>query len=134
MLAILDGTVMPAEEARIPATDEGFLRGDGVFEVIRLYAGRPFALDEHLERMTRSAANLRLPLDVDALRDDVDRLLERAQPGDAKLRLVVTRGGRRIALVEGLPEMPPSMALACVEYAPTRLLDAIKSLSYAANM
>ena len=57
MLAILDGTVMPAEEARIPATDEGLLRGDGVFEVMRLYGGRLFALDDHLRRLGRSAAD-----------------------------------------------------------------------------
>ena len=63
-LAILDGQVLPAAEALVPATDEGLLRGDGVFEVIRLYGGRPFALDDHLARIARSAANLRLELDV----------------------------------------------------------------------
>ena len=45
-LASVDGEVMPAGEATIPAKDEGLLRGDGVFEVIRVYEGRPFALDE----------------------------------------------------------------------------------------
>ena len=50
-LTSVDGTIVPAAEATIPASDEGLLRGDGVFEVIRLYAGRPFALDEHLARM-----------------------------------------------------------------------------------
>jgi branched-chain amino acid aminotransferase len=50
-LASIDGAVMAAAEATIPVTDEGLLRGDGVFEVIRLYEGRPFAFDEHLARM-----------------------------------------------------------------------------------
>ena len=50
-LACLDGVVGPAADATISVTDEGLLRGDGVFEVIRLYDGRPFALDEHLERL-----------------------------------------------------------------------------------
>ena len=59
-LASLDGAVAAAAETSIPVTDEGFLRGDGVFEVVRVYDGRPFALEEHLDRMTRSAANLRL--------------------------------------------------------------------------
>ena len=63
MLAILDGTVLPATEATIPATDEGLLRGDGVFEVVRLYGGRAFALDDHLTRLGRSARNLRLEVD-----------------------------------------------------------------------
>ena len=133
-LAILDGTVMPASEARLPVTDDGLLRGDGVFEVIRIYAGRPFALDEHLARMQASAARLRLPLDLAAIRTDVDALLAAAAPGDAKLRLLVTRGGRRIALIESLGDFSLPLALATVEFAPVRILDGVKSLSYAANM
>jgi len=43
MLASVDGAIGPAEEARIPVSDEGLLRGDGAFEVMRLYQGRPFA-------------------------------------------------------------------------------------------
>jgi branched-chain amino acid aminotransferase len=133
-LACLDGTVLDAAAASIPVTDEGLLRGDGVFEVVRLYGGRPFALDEHLERMAGSAERLRLPLDVDALRADVRALLEAATPGDAHLRMLVTRGGRRVLLLEERREVAPSISLALVEYAPPRLLDQIKSLSYAANM
>ena len=134
MLAILDGTVMPAEEARIPATDEGLLRGDGVFEVIRLYGGRPFALDDHLDRMRRSARNLRLPVDLDAVRADVGALLAETGPVDAALRVLCTRGGRRLALVEPLKHRPAQLALATVTYAPSRILDGVKSLSYAGNM
>jgi branched-chain amino acid aminotransferase len=134
MLAILDGTISEASEARIPVSDEGFLRGDGVFEVIRLYGGRPFALDDHLARMGRSAANLRLPIDLDAVRADADALLERSDVADAALRLVVTRGGHRLGIVEQLMALPDALALATVEYAPTRVLDGVKSLSYAANV
>jgi branched-chain amino acid aminotransferase len=135
-LASLDGIVGPAAEATVPATDAGLLRGDGVFEVIRLYGGRPFALDAHLERLTRSAANLRLPLDMDAVRADVARLLAAAagEPDPGCLRIVLTRGGRRLLLTESLPEHAPTIALATVTYAPVRLLDGIKSLSYGANM
>lgn len=133
-LACIDGHVVPAEQATIPATDEGLLRGDGVFEVLRLYAGRPFALDEHLERMARSAANLRLEADLTTLRADVDALLSQAGAVDGLLRLVLTRGGRRLALVEPLPDLPAAVRLGYVTYAPTRVLDSIKSLSYAANM
>ena len=132
--ACLDGVVMDAAEARIPATDEGLLRGDGVFEVIRLYEGRAFALDDHLRRMGVSAENLRLPIDLDAVRADAELLLADAGAVDGALRLVVTRGGRRLAFVEPLKELPETLALATVTYAPTRLLDGVKSLSYAANM
>jgi branched-chain amino acid aminotransferase len=133
-LAILDGAVMPVADVRIPATDEGFLRGDGAFEVIRLYAGRPFALDDHLERMAGSAAGLRLEFDAAAMRADVEALLGARDTGDAVLRLVVTRGGRRLGMVEVLKDFPDTLALASVTYAPTRILDGIKSLSYASNM
>ena len=65
----------------IPVTDQGLIRGDGVFEVIRLYGGRPYALDAHLARLERSAAGLRLPLDIDAVRADVARAARRARAG-----------------------------------------------------
>lgn len=132
--ACLDGAVMPAGEARVPATDDGVLRGDGVFEVIRVYDGRPFALEDHLARLERSAANLGLAIDVEAVRRDVGALLASKPDHDGVLRLVLTRGGRRLALTEPLPDRPPLARLATVTYAPTRILDGVKSLSYAANM
>jgi branched-chain amino acid aminotransferase len=134
MLAILDGTVSDASEARIPVSDDGFLRGDGVFEVIRLYGGRPFALDDHLARLGNSAANLRLSVDLDAARADVEALVEANDVDEAALRIVVTRGGHRLAMIEELKPLPPTLAVASIQYAPTRVLDGIKSLSYAANV
>jgi branched-chain amino acid aminotransferase len=133
-LACLDGEVMPTQDAHIPVVDEGLLRGDGVFEVVRLYDGQPFALDQHLDRMVRSAANLRLAFHRAAVEADADALLAAATPGDALLRVLVTRGGHRVALIEALPALPSSIALARLTYAPTHVLDGIKSLSYAANM
>jgi branched-chain amino acid aminotransferase len=135
-LASVDGSVMLASEAVIPATDEGLLRGDGAFEVIRVYDGRPFALAEHLRRLERSAANLRLPVDLEAVRADVWRLLASAGTGPAHelLRIVVTRGGRRLLMTEPLAREPDQVRLATITYSPTRVLDGVKSLSYAANM
>ena len=134
MLASLNGQIQPAAQAVIPITDDGLLRGDGAFEVIRLYRGAPFALDEHLERMQRSAGNLRLPLDRAAFEADIAALLAADPPGDAQLRLIATRGGLRLAIVEPLAAVPPTLALRTVTYSPPRLTDDIKSLSYAANM
>ncbi len=135
-LASVDGEIMLASEATVPAADEGLLRGDGVFEVIRIYDGRPFALDEHLRRLERSAANLRLPLDVEAVRSDAGRLLAHAGsgPDHEALRIVVTRGGRRVLLTEPLPETSGHVRLRSITYSPTRVLDGVKSLSYAGNM
>lgn len=133
-LAVLDGVVMDVARAQISVTDEGLLRGDGVFEVVRLYAGRPFGLDEHLARMADSAGSIRLPFDADAVRDDAERLLDAHGGADGMLRLVVTRGGRRIGILEPLPAFPPTIAVQTITYSPTRVLDGVKSLSYGANM
>jgi branched-chain amino acid aminotransferase len=134
LLASVDGVIGPAEDARIPATDEGLLRGDGGFEVMRLYSGRPFGYDDHLARLHRTCAGLRLPIDSDALTAELDALLLATGPADALLRVVVTRGGRRIALIEPLPEHGASARVGTVTYAPNRVLDGLKTLSYAANM
>ena len=66
MLASVDGAIGPAEQATIPVSDDGLLRGDGAFEVMRLYSGTPFALDEHFARLQRSCAGLRLDADLSA--------------------------------------------------------------------
>ena len=132
----MDGLITLASEAKIPATDEGLLRGDGAFEVIRVYDGKPFAFEQHLTRLERSALNLRLPLDLEAIRADSGRLLAHAGagPDHELLRIVVTRGGRRLLLTEPLPATPERVRLASIIYSPTRVLDGVKSLSYAANM
>lgn len=136
-LAHLDGRVIAAAEALIPATDDGFLRGDGVFELIRVYEAGPFALGEHLDRLERSAANLRLALPVPRAqleREAAELLAARGSGFDGALRIVLTRGGRRLLLTEPLPA-PRAHARVCfVTYSPSRILDGVKSLSYAANM
>lgn len=135
-LASLDGELMPAARAMIPATDEGLLRGDGVFEVIRLYEGRPFALEDHLQRLERSAANLQLEVDLERIRSELARLLSAvtAAPEHEALRIVVTRGGHRLLLTEPLAGKEGALSLASITYQPTLILDGVKSLSYAANM
>jgi branched-chain amino acid aminotransferase len=134
MLASVDGTVGPAEEARIPVTDEGLTRGDGAFEVARLYGGRAFALDDHMARLATTCEGIRLPFDESALRAEIDALLEAAGPVEALLRVVLTRGGRRVLTIEPLPPRPPSARVMTVTYAPNRVLDGLKTLSYAGNM
>jgi branched-chain amino acid aminotransferase len=137
-LACLDGAIAPAAETLIPVTDEGLLRGDGAFEVVRVYDGTPLLLGEHLDRMERSVANLRLegPFHRERYAVEAAELLE-ARGGrsfDGCLRLLLTRSGRRVLITEPLPSQPEVARLASVTYAPTRVLTAIKSLSYAANM
>src|SRR5262249_15559060 len=134
----LDGVVAPAAETSIPILDEGFLRGDGVFEAIRVYAGRPFATIDHLDRLERSAKNLHLDMTVPRaeLEADIENLIGRrgAEGFTGALRIVLTRGGRRLVMTEPIAEFADRARLAFVTYSPTRILDGVKSLSYAANM
>ena len=135
-MASLDGEIMLASEATIPVTDEGLIRGDGAFEVIRVYDGVPYAFDAHLARLRRTGDTIRLPVDLEAVRADSHRLLAEAGTGeDAQLlRIMLTRGGRRILLTERMPSVPERARLMSVTYSPTRVLDGAKTLSYAANM
>src|SRR3954453_13493361 len=135
-LASVDGQIAETSEARIPAADDGLLRGDGVFEVIRLYRGRPFALGEHLDRLERSAAAIELPIERTAFEEEIAALLAEFGEHEAQLRLVATRGGRRLAFTENLPPYADaeSTSIASITYSPTEILNGVKSLSYAANM
>jgi branched-subunit amino acid aminotransferase/4-amino-4-deoxychorismate lyase len=136
-LGTLDGRTAPADELSIPVTDEGLLRGDGVFEVIRVYDGVAFALDDHLDRLERSGSNLRLPgVQRVELESEIPELLDARGGGefDGVLRIVITRAGHRLLLTEQAAAKPPGVRLGIVTYAPTHVLDGIKSLSYGANM
>jgi branched-chain amino acid aminotransferase len=133
-MASVDGRIGPTGEAVIGLKDDGLYRGDGAFEVIRLYDGRPFALDDHIARLERSAASLQLEFDRTALRAEIAALLEAAGPLDSQLRLIVTRGGRRIAATENIPRHGETIRIASVIYQPTVILNGVKSLSYGANM
>ena len=132
--ARVDGSISPTAEAVVPLPDDGVYRGDGVFEVIRLYGGRPFALGDHLDRIERSAAAIELPVDRAAVEREVGALLDEVGEADGALRIVLTRGGRRIAVTEPLPDWPRTVSVATITYAPSEILTGVKSISYAANM
>ena len=78
-------------DGRIPVTDSTVLRGDGCFEVVRAYDGRVFALDDHLDRLARSAAALQIDLPN---RDDLVIWVEKTamELGNGAVRVVVSRG------------------------------------------
>ena len=134
LLASIDGEITPSDQATLSLPDDGLYRGDGVFEVIRIYGGQPFALAAHLDRLERSAAAIELPVARAALEAELAPLVERAGDNDGQLRIVLTRGGRRILLSELLPEWNETLTLATVSYQPTIILTGVKSISYAANM
>jgi branched-chain amino acid aminotransferase len=133
-LASVDGRISATAEAIVPLKDDGLYRGDGAFEVIRIYDSRLFALSDHLDRLERSAAAIELKFDRGALEREIESLLDQAGDIDGQLRLIVTRGGRRIAAIESLPPHAETLRVATVTYSPTVILNGVKSLSYAANM
>jgi branched-subunit amino acid aminotransferase/4-amino-4-deoxychorismate lyase len=90
----LNGSLVPAEEARISVFDRGFLYGDGLFETFRAYRGRLFLWDLHRERLRRGLEELRLPLPhgLESIPAAALELLRANQLSDASLRLSISRG------------------------------------------
>ncbi len=120
----VDGEFYPAAEARISVFDHGFLYGDGVFEGIRAYNGRVFRLDEHLDRLYRSAKALLLeiPLAKGAMRDVVLESCRRNGLRDAYIRLVVSRGRGDLGLD---PRKCPTPTVVCIADAISLYPDAL---------
>lgn len=94
MLVYLDGDYVPHEDARVSVDDRGFLFADGVYEVIRVYAGRAYELEEHLDRLERGLAMLRIQhRDTGAIEHAIPRLMEQNQvTGPGLIYIQVTRG------------------------------------------
>jgi branched-chain amino acid aminotransferase len=94
VIAYVDGEWTPAADARVSVLDHGLLYGDGIFEGIRVYGGRPFLLEEHLDRLEASARAivLELPTERAVIAALCAEAAERAGLDDGYLRLVVTRG------------------------------------------
>lgn len=90
----INGEIVPMAEARISPEDRGYQFADGVYEVIRLYGGRPFTLDEHLARLEKSAAGIHLsvPLDRATLKAEIGKLIAQSGVGEGMIYLQVTRG------------------------------------------
>lgn len=141
------GLVDPTEPV-IRADDEGLLRGRAAFETLRVYNGRPFRLEEHLDRLTGSAASIALPaVERRRLQVLVGLVLPKAAGGDAALRLVWTAGPAdglpsALALLSEIPEWieqtrargAVAVSLLGVRASAPWLLPGVKSTSYAVNM
>jgi branched-subunit amino acid aminotransferase/4-amino-4-deoxychorismate lyase len=119
MRVIIDGKPVDDDHATIPIYDWGLQRGFGVFEVIRSYGGQPFRMEQHLDRLERSAAAL--VLDLPPRPDLASWITTCAEEGDdCQVRVVVTGGSRdplapsaprTIVLWEPCPEVPDRLAI-----------------------
>jgi branched-chain amino acid aminotransferase len=90
----LDGKLVDKNEAKISVYDHGLLYGDGVFEGIRVYAGKVFELDAHLDRLYDSAKAIRLeiPISRDEFRSAIEQTFRANNFTDCYIRAVITRG------------------------------------------
>ncbi len=90
----INGAFKPLSEAHVSVLDQGFLLGDGVFDVVSAWRGTLFRLDDHLDRLDGSlqAARLGVPLTREQWRDAIVETLRRNGLRDASVRLIVTRG------------------------------------------
>lgn len=95
MLVFLNGRFVDDSEARVSVEDRGFLFADGVYEVVRVYEGRPFLIDPHMARLRDGLAAIRIAgADVDAIPGIAERLLRDngLAAGEATIYIQVTRG------------------------------------------
>ena len=105
-LAYVNGVFGPIREAKVSIEDRGFQFGDGVYEVIAAYDGRPFLLDRHLARLQRSAAAIGLVYEFDSrpLEPIIAQGLSRSGFGDAMVYIQLTRG-----VAPRSHDIPPSL-------------------------
>lgn len=93
-LVYLNGAIVEERDALISVNDRGFVFADGIYEMIRVFGGRPFEMERHLERLERSAAALRLELDpaADEIGQIAEDLIRREEADEASIYIQVTRG------------------------------------------
>lgn len=117
--AWLNGRLVPASRARVSVFDRGFLFGDGVYETMRAYGGRPFRLAQHLDRLDHSARRLglRIPGGRRRVARAVGAVLAASCLRDARVRVTVTRGAGSADLGKTSGARPTMLAVA-VPYSP----------------
>jgi branched-chain amino acid aminotransferase len=114
MNVYLNDRIVPASDARVSVFDHGFLYGDGVYETMRVYDGVVFMLDEHIERLYRSASLIKLDLPKDAadIRSAVYETLHANRLKMAVIRITVSRGPGELGLDPALCSKPTFVIMA----------------------
>lgn len=126
-LAWLDGAINTIDEAKISLEDRGYLFGDGVYEVTRVYNGKTFYLDAHLERLQKSAAAIRIavPYTISEIKKAVFDLIEKSGCIEGYIYMQLTRGSARRDHLFPL-EARPGMTMYVSELQPPPALEEIK--------
>jgi len=99
-MIFMNDSLVPEHEAKVSVFDHGLLYGDGVFEGIRVYSGKVFLIDEHVERLYESAEAIRLeiPMTRAAMAQALNETVAANGIHDGYIRLVVTRGAGTLGL------------------------------------
>ena len=94
MIVFLNGKFVSEADAVVSLNDRGFLLGDGLFETVRVANGKPFRLAQHLERLTRGAEFLKIPLPFSPrkIQEFAEQLVRQNELVEAALRVTLTRG------------------------------------------
>jgi D-alanine transaminase len=119
-ICYLNGEYLPLAEARISPLDRGFLYGDGAYEVMPVYGARPFRLEAHCARFTRSLAELRMadPRNRSQWCDIFQTLISRNGGEDQYIYWQVTRGAERGRNHAPLPDIPRTVFAFCAPLPP----------------
>jgi D-alanine transaminase len=116
-MACLNGELMPVDQARVPIWDRGFLFGDAMYEVYRLYRGRLWLEDEHTARLRRSLAEMEFPeVDLEALLDRIRRTIEASEVEEGMAYIQITRGVAPRAHAFPNPPVPPTELIVIRHY------------------
>jgi D-alanine transaminase len=114
MIVYLNNQFLPAEQACIPVLDRGFIFGDGVYEVIPVYAGKLFRFEEHLQRLQNSLDAVRIPNPLSSAewQNILNQLIEKNGGGELSLYFQVTRGSAQRD--HAMPKQPsPTLFAMC---------------------
>ena len=145
----LNGNLKAITDARIDPFDHGLLTGDGVFETLIVYNGKPFALSRHCERLERSTAVLGLQApEQEVLANAIDEVIEANRSSSGRLRITVTggpaplgseKGEARSTLIVAYASLPPHGPEAHLVTVPYRrnehgALTNHKTISYGENV
>jgi len=92
--AFLNGKYLPLEECSISVLDRGFIFGDGIYELLTVYKNNPFYLDQHLARLQRSLAEVKIadPYDEKEWRKLINALIQQSEHEDLAIYIQVSRG------------------------------------------
>jgi branched-chain amino acid aminotransferase len=152
----INGKLVPKSAATVSVYDHGFLYGDGVFEGIRIYAGKAFRLKEHVDRLYESASSifLDIPLTREAMADTVNQTIAANERKEGYIRLIVSRGPgtlgldprkcepQVIVIVDGISLYPPEfyengleiITASTIRNHPNAVNPRVKSLNYLNNI